>query len=81
MKVTVEILRWNGEPQPRLLHVLNHESHSLETVRAAVQAVIDDPDVPANGYRITTDHGDELFGSAQRTFWTRRSKRRLEQLA
>jgi hypothetical protein len=69
MKVIIEILRWNGAPQPKLLHRLVHDSHSLETVRAAVQAVIDDPNVPANGYRITTEDGDELFGSAQRSFW------------
>jgi hypothetical protein len=43
----------------------------LLSVRATVQAVIDAPPprVAANGYRITTDHGDELFGSAQRRFW------------
>jgi hypothetical protein len=69
MKVTVEILHWDGHPQPKVLHVLIHESHSLETVRSTVQAVIDDPDVPANGYRISSDNGDELFGSAQRSFW------------
>jgi hypothetical protein len=69
MKVTVEMLHFNGHPQPTLLHVLTHESHSLETVRASVQAVIDAPDVAANGYHITTDNGDELFGSAQRSFW------------
>jgi hypothetical protein len=69
MKVVVEILHWNGEPQPKLLHVLTHDSHSLETVRATVQAVIDAPDSAANGYHITTDDGDELFGSAQRSFW------------
>jgi hypothetical protein len=51
-----------------VLHVLQHESHSLETVRFTVQAAIDDPDVPANGYRIVSDNGDELFGSAQRSF-------------
>jgi hypothetical protein len=68
MRVTVEILRWNGDKQPTLLHVLRHDCHSLETVRAAVQAVIDATDVTANGYRITTETGDELFGS-QRSTW------------
>jgi hypothetical protein len=53
MRVRVEILRWEGE-QPTLLHVLSHDCHSLETVRAAVQAVIDATDVTANGYRIKT---------------------------
>jgi hypothetical protein len=70
MKVTVEILHWNGDPQPRLLHVITHESHSLETIRATVQAMIDAPDVPANGYHIVTENGDEFFGSAQRSFWS-----------
>jgi hypothetical protein len=68
MMVKVEILRWDGGEQPTLLHVLSHDCHSLETVRAAVQAVIDAPDVLANGYRIVTENGDELFGSAQRSF-------------
>jgi hypothetical protein len=66
MRVTVEILRWEGE-RPTLLHVLRHDCHSLETVRAAVQAVIDATDVTANGYRITTENGDELFGSQRST--------------
>jgi hypothetical protein len=51
-----------------LLHVLRHDCHSLEAVKAAVQAVIDAPDVNANGYHIITDEGDEFFGSAQRSF-------------
>ena len=69
MKVTVEILRWDGSEQPTVLHVLNHECHSLEAVRASVQGVIDSPEVTGNGYRIITDQGDELFGSTQRSFW------------
>jgi hypothetical protein len=73
MMVKVEILRWDGGEQPTLLHVLSHDCHSLETVRAAVQAVIDAPDVLANGYHIITENGDELFGSAQRSFWPQRS--------
>jgi hypothetical protein len=76
MRVKVEILRWDGGEQPTLLHVLNHECHSLESVRATIQAVTDDPDVTANGYHIVTDQGDELFGSTQRRFWKQRKVRR-----
>lgn len=68
MKVMVEILRWDDGVQPKELHVPSHDSHSLEIVRATVQGVIDSPDLSANGYRITTDAGDELYGSAQRSF-------------
>jgi hypothetical protein len=68
VRVRVEILRWDGGEQPTLLHVLRHDCHSLEAVKAAVQAVIDAPDVNANGYHIITDEGDEFFGSAQRSF-------------
>jgi len=69
MKVTLEILRWDGGDQPQVLHRLSHDCHSLETVRATIQAVIDSPDLTANGYRIVTDAGDEIYGSAQRSFW------------
>lgn len=69
MKVLVEILYWNGAEDPTVLHRMSHNCHSLETVRATVQGVIDSPDVPGNGYHISTDKGDELFGSAQRRFW------------
>jgi hypothetical protein len=69
VKVTLEILRWDGSEQPHVLHRLSHDCHSLETVRATIQAVIDSPDLSANGYRIVTDAGDEIYGSAQRTFW------------
>jgi hypothetical protein len=66
MRVMVEILHWDGGEQPKVLHALCHESHSLETVRATAQGLIDSPDVPANGYRITTDEGLELFGLPSR---------------
>jgi hypothetical protein len=56
-----------GGEQPTLLHVLSHDCYSLETVRAAPQAVIEATDVTANGYRITTESGDELFGSQRST--------------
>jgi hypothetical protein len=73
MKVLVEILHWNGGEQPTVVHRLSHDCHSLETVRATVQGVIDSPDVAANGYHISTEKGDELFGSAQRSFWPPRN--------
>jgi hypothetical protein len=68
VRVKVEILRSDGGEQPTLLPVLSPDCHSLESVRAAVQAVINAPDVNANGYYIITDEGDEFFDSAQRSF-------------
>jgi hypothetical protein len=65
VKVTLEILHWDGSQQAQVLHTLSHDCHSLETVRATIQAVIDSPDLLANGYRIFTDAGDEIYGFAQ----------------
>ena len=64
MKVTVEILRWDGGEQPRVLHALTHETHSLEAVAAAAQGVIDSGEWPdqVDGYRLTTESGLEVFG-------------------
>lgn len=65
MKVRVDILRWetSGE-QPKVLHSLAHETHSIEAVDAAAQGVVASGDGPANGYRIVTESGVELYGWA-----------------
>ena len=65
MKVTVEILRWDsGGGRPKVLHSLTHDTHSLELIAAAVQGVIDTEGMRqrADGYRLTTDNGLELYG-------------------
>jgi hypothetical protein len=64
MKVTVEILRWEGGGHPKVLHTLTHESHSVELVAAAAQGVIDSGELPerVDGYRLTTENGLELYG-------------------
>jgi hypothetical protein len=64
MKVSVELLRWQGDEQPKVLHRLVHESHSLETVAGALRNVINSPELPLkpNGYRIVTEGGTELYG-------------------
>jgi hypothetical protein len=69
MKVTVEILRWDGGENPTVLHTFCHDSHSLETVTAAAQGVIDSPDLPekVDGYRITTDTGVQFYGWPERS--------------
>jgi hypothetical protein len=42
MKVRVEILRWEDEgEEPRVLHALSHESHSLDAVKATIESVIE----------------------------------------
>ena len=64
MKVRVDILRWeNSGEQPKVLHSLAHETHSIEAVDAAAQGVVAS-DGPANGYRIVTESGIELYGWA-----------------
>lgn len=64
MKVTVEMLRWEGGENPRVLHSLTHESHSIESAAAAAQGVIDWSGLPerVDGYRLTTDSGVEFYG-------------------
>jgi hypothetical protein len=62
MKVRVELLRWEGREQPRVLHSMTHESHSLDVVTAAAQGVVDEPEIGADAYRIVTETGVELYG-------------------
>lgn len=64
MNVTVEILRWAGSHNPEVLQSVSHACHSLETVIAAAQKVVEAPDVPANGYRIIIEGGVEMYGWA-----------------
>jgi hypothetical protein len=63
MKVIVEILRWDGDTKPVVLHTLRHACHSLELVKATVQRVIESMDWPAaaHGYRIISDTGIEFY--------------------
>jgi hypothetical protein len=64
MKVSVELLRWREGEQPKVLHRIIHESHSLETVAAALRNVLNSPEISlmADGYRIVTEAGTELYG-------------------
>ena len=64
MKVSVELLQWQDGGEPRVLHRMSHESHSLETVAAALQNVLNSPEIPLrpDGYRIITEGGTELYG-------------------
>jgi hypothetical protein len=65
MKVRVELLRWEGAgEEPRVLHSLTHESHSLPAVKAAIERVMESIPLrePPHGYRIVTESGTELYG-------------------
>jgi hypothetical protein len=64
MKVSVELLRWREGEQPKVLHRIVHESHSLHTVAAALRNVINSPEIAprADAYRIVTEAGTELYG-------------------
>jgi len=70
VNVTVEILRWEDDQPPKLIHRLSHDCHSLDAVVAAAQSVVDSLELPEqpNGYRIITEEGTELYG------WPRRLK-------
>jgi hypothetical protein len=63
------MLRWENDQGPKVIHTLSHDCHSLETVVAAAQGVLDSLDLPEqpNGYRITTEAGTELYGWAGRS--------------
>jgi hypothetical protein len=75
MKVRVEILRWEGEELPKVLHAIAHESHSLQAVKSSVESVIESTALPepADGYRIVTEGGTELYG------WPNRQVPEMEQ--
>jgi hypothetical protein len=61
VKIKIELMRHeNGEP--RVLHAIQHESHNLQAVAAAVQGVVDSSELDVDSYRITTDNGDEIVG-------------------
>jgi hypothetical protein len=61
VKIRIELLRHeNGEE--KVLHAIEHESHNLQAVAAAVQGVVDSPELEVDSYRITSDNGDEIFG-------------------
>jgi hypothetical protein len=62
MNVTVEILRWADGHNPEVLQSVSHACHSLDTVIAAAQNVVEAPDVSGNGYRIITEQGIEMDG-------------------
>jgi len=66
MKVRVEILRWDGGEQPRVVHSLSHESHALPAVQATIENVLRTVTLPEapHGYRIITEGGTELYGWA-----------------
>ncbi len=69
MKVTVEILRWDEGEEPKVLHSLSHDCHSLETVAAAAQGVVNSGELPGrvDGYRLITESGVELYGWPDRS--------------
>jgi hypothetical protein len=62
MKVTVEILTFARGEEPKVVHAICHETHSLEAVEATARGVVESPDLPGQGYRIMTEDGQELFG-------------------
>jgi hypothetical protein len=64
MKVSVELLRWREGGEPQVLHRIVHESHSLQTVAAALRNAVNSPEISreADGYRIVTEAGTELYG-------------------
>jgi hypothetical protein len=68
MKVTIELLRWENSEHPTVLSAISHDSHSIETVAAAAQNVIDSPDFDhVDGYRLVTEGGTEFYGWPDRT--------------
>jgi hypothetical protein len=61
VKIKIQLMRHeNGEQ--KVLHAIEHDSHNLQAVAAAVQGVVDSPELEADSYRITTDNGDEIIG-------------------
>jgi hypothetical protein len=66
VKIKIELMR-HEDGELKVLHAIEHESHNLQAVAAAVQTVVDSPNLNADSYRITTDSGDELYGWSDRS--------------
>jgi hypothetical protein len=65
VKIKIELLRHENGCQ-KVLHAIEHESHNLQAVAAAVQGVVNSPELEVDSYRISTDHGDEIVGYCER---------------
>jgi hypothetical protein len=64
MRVHVELFRWHEGEEPKVIHRMSHDSHSLDVVAAALQSLVNSAEIPISpdGYRIITEDGTELYG-------------------
>jgi hypothetical protein len=63
LKFVIEVLKLdNGQPH-RILHAFTHAASSVHLVRETMKAVMASPEWPqeANGFRIVTETGKELY--------------------
>jgi hypothetical protein len=65
VKIKVELLRHENGAQ-KVLHAIEHESHNLHAVAAAVQGVVNSPELEIDSYRISTDRSDKIVGWPER---------------
>jgi hypothetical protein len=63
VKFIVEILKLNGAEPPRALHSFAQASSSVQMVRETMKVVLKSAEWPpeANGFRIMSDKGTELY--------------------
>ena len=61
VKIKIELLRSENGSQ-KVVGAIEHESHNLQAVAAAVQGVVNASELEIDSYRISTDRGDEIIG-------------------
>jgi hypothetical protein len=61
VKIKIELLRSENGSQ-KVVGAIEHESHNLQAVTAAVQGVVNSSELEIDSYRISTDRGDEIVG-------------------
>jgi hypothetical protein len=62
VKIKIELLR-----SEKVVSAIEHESHNLQAVAAAVQGVVNSSELQIDSYRISTDRGDEIIGWPDRS--------------
>jgi hypothetical protein len=61
VKIKIKLLRRENGSQ-KVVGAIEHESHNLQAVAAAVQGVVHSSELEIDSYRISTDRGDEIVG-------------------
>jgi hypothetical protein len=63
VRFVIEVLHIGEAQAPRVLHMFTHTASSIHMVQVAMKSVLCSAEWPteANGFRIRTDTGEELY--------------------